>query len=105
MSQKWAGRVENLIVTKENGGTDWVIVRLSNNNPKAPEWYALELSHRTPTSMAVYNLLRDAMKSEQAVRLVVNRNKSAAPDWQEAIILAVESPRLPPGHTKRFIGG
>jgi hypothetical protein len=102
MRETWVGKVENLVVTKENSATDWVIVRLSNSNSKAPEWYALELSHRTPTSMAIYNLLRDAMKSGESVRIVVNRDNSASPDWQRATILAVESPRLPSSNLKKF---
>lgn len=95
MRQTWVGSVENLIVTKENSATDWVIARLSNTDPDAPAWYALELSHRTPTSMAIYNLLRDAMASGAAVRMVVKRDDTVAPNWQRAVILAVESPRLP----------
>ena len=102
MRETWVGKVENLVVTKENSATDWVIVRLSNSDSNAPNWYALELSHRTPTSMAIYNVLRDAMKSGESVRIVVNRDNSASPDWQRATILAVESPRLPSSNLKNF---
>ena len=102
MRETWTGKVENLVVTKENSATDWVIAHLSNSDSNAPNWYALELSHRTPTSMAIYNLLRDAMKSGELVRIVVNRDNSASRDWQRATILAVESPQLPNSNLKRF---
>jgi len=105
--QTWVGRVENLIVTKENSATDWVIARLSNDDAGAPDWFALELAHRTPTSLAIYNLLRDARRSGESVRIVVKREEpdsdSPAPDWQRAVVVAVESPPLPSGHTKKFI--
>jgi hypothetical protein len=102
MRETWVGKVESLVVTKENSVADWVIARLSNSDSNAPNWYALELSHRTPTSMAIYNLLRDAMKSGESVRIVVNRDPTASPDWQQAIIMAVESPRLPNNNLKQF---
>lgn len=102
MRETWVGRVENLVATKETSATDWVIARLSNTSAKAPDWYALELSHRTPTSMAIYNLLRDAMKSGELVRIVVNRDSTVSRDWQRATILAVESPQLPADNHKRF---
>jgi hypothetical protein len=92
--ETWAGRIHNLIVTKENSATDWVIARLANNDSGVPEWFALELSHRTPTSMAMYNLLRDARAAGESVRLVVNRDNSVSPDWQRAIVVAVEAPKL-----------
>jgi hypothetical protein len=104
--QTWVGRVENLIVTKENSATDWVIARLSNDDAGAPDWFALELSHRTPTSLAIYNLLRDARESGESVRVVVNREVEPdwpLPDWQRAVVVAVESPRLPSDHTKKFL--
>jgi hypothetical protein len=101
--QTWVGRVENLIVTKENSATDWVIARLSNDDAGAPDWFALELSHHTPTSLAIYNLLRDARRSGESVRIVVNRDDEVSPDWQRAVVLAVESPRLPSGTTKKFV--
>ena len=100
--QNWVGKVENLVVTTENSGTDWAIVRLNNSSGGVPEWFALELSHRTPTSMAMFNLLRDAAGSSESVRIVVNRRAGHEPDWQEAIVLAVESPHLPAEHTKEF---
>lgn len=90
--ETWVGKIKNLVVTKENSATDWVIARTSNNS--APAWFALELSHRTPTSMAIYNQMRDAMRSGQSVRFIVQRD-SSRPVWQQATILAVESPRLP----------
>jgi hypothetical protein len=93
--ENWVGKVENLVVTKEGSATDWVIARLSNDSADAPDWFALELSHRTPTSMAIYNLLRDAKSAGEPVRLVVTRDKGLSPDWQQAIIIAAEFPRLP----------
>lgn len=99
--ETWVGRVEHLVVTKENSATDWVVAALSNNDPGAPEWYALELSHRTPTSMALFNVLRDAQGRGDSVRLVVNRDDSVAPSWQRAVVVAVESPRLP--QAQRFV--
>jgi hypothetical protein len=93
--QLWVGKVVNLVVTKENEETDWVVVRFAGKPRKnEPKWYALELSHRTPTSLAIFNILRDAMKSGRPVRLVVNRNNSPDVDWQDAVIVGVESPRL-----------
>jgi hypothetical protein len=88
------GQVENLIVTKEGASTDWVVARLANNSPNAPDWFALELSHRTPTSMALFNLLRDAKNSNESVRLVVNRDESVSPAWKRAVVVAVEYPKL-----------
>jgi hypothetical protein len=95
MRQNWVGKIENLVITKSDAKTDWVVARIANSSLNAPRWFALELSHRTPTSMAMFNLLRDAARSDEPVRLAVDRDVDASPDWQEAVVIAVESPRLP----------
>ncbi len=91
--ETWAGKVVNLVATTQNAKADWVIVKLSNTNRKAPRWYALELTRRTPTALAQLNLLRDAQGSGKSVRLLVDRDKRRR-FWREALILAVEYPRL-----------
>ncbi len=102
MRETWVGRVENLVVTKENSNTDWVIVKLSNSSRRAPKWYSLDLSQRTPTSMAMLNIFRDAHTAGHSVRLVINRNPSADPSWQEATIIGVEAPALPDEFNTKF---
>lgn len=81
-------------MTKEDASTDWVVARLASNSTNAPDWFALELSHRTPTSMVMFNLLRDAKNSSESVRLVVNRDESVSPAWKRAVVVAVECPKL-----------
>jgi len=102
MRETWVGRVENIVVTKENSAADWVVVRLSNRSHNAPNWYSLDLSHRTPTSMAIYNQLRDARKAGSSIRLTVNRMYNSNPDWQEAVIIAIEDPALPSTAFQKF---
>lgn len=101
MRETWVGKIRSLIVTKENSENDWVVVHLPHRSTRAPKWFALDLSHRTPTSMAIYNQLRDAKTAGSSVRLTVLR-ESRAKAWQEAIIVAVEDPALPRADFERF---
>jgi len=100
--ETWIGRVDGLAITKENSDSDWVIVRMNHSSSNAPRWYALDLSQRTPTSMAMYNQLRDAQKARTVIRLTVQRNRSRNPSWQESLIIAIEDPAFPSAGYQRF---